>query len=109
MPDIFPANGHLEEQISRVQPKIQYAELPLLFRNDGKGKFEPVAAYCRPLVARGAAYGDYDGDGDLDVLVSNNNGPAALYRNDGGNRNHWLQLRLTGTKSNRDGIGAMCG
>jgi hypothetical protein len=57
-------------------------------------------------VARGAAYGDFDGDGDLDILVSNNNGPAALYRNDGGNRNHWLQVKLTGTKSNRNGIGA---
>jgi hypothetical protein len=58
------------------------------------------------MVARGAAYADFDGDGDLDVLISNNNGPAVLYRNDGGNRNHWLQLKLTGTKSNRDGIGA---
>ncbi len=106
LPDLFAANGHLEEEIGRVQPKIQYAELPLLFHNSGGGKFEPVPAFTRALVARGAAYGDFDGDGDLDVIVSNNNGPAVLYRNDGGNRNHWLQLRLTGTKSNRDGIGA---
>ncbi|MES1257882.1 MAG: CRTAC1 family protein, partial [Acidobacteriota bacterium] len=106
LPDLFAANGHLEEEISRVQPKIQYAELPLLFHNLGAGKFESVPAFTRPLVARGAAYGDFDGDGDLDILVSNNNGPAVLYRNDGGNRNHWLQLKLTGTKSNRSGIGA---
>ena len=59
------------------------------------------------MVARGAAYGDFDRDGDLDVLFTTNNGPAYLYRNDGGNRNHWLQLKLAGTKSNRNGIGAV--
>ena len=107
LPDLFAANGHLEEEINKVQPKIQYAELPLLFHNNGGGKFEPVAnAFTKPLVARGAAYADFDGDGDLDILVSNNNGPGVLYRNDGGNRNHWLQVKLKGTKSNRDGIGA---
>ncbi len=106
-PDIFAANGHIEEEIGRVQPKIQYAELPLLFRNMGQGRFEPANAFTRPLVARGAAYGDFDHDGDLDVLVATNNGPAYLYRNDGGNRNHWLQMRLEGTRSNRDGIGAV--
>jgi hypothetical protein len=105
--DLFAANGHIEEEIGRVQPKIQYAELPLLFHNQGHGKFEPVAAFAKPMVARGAAYADFDRDGDLDILVSQNNGPAALYRNDGGNRNHWLQLRLQGAKSNRDGIGAV--
>ncbi|MGO9229784.1 MAG: CRTAC1 family protein [Bryobacteraceae bacterium] len=105
-PDIFAANGHIEEQIGRVQPKIQYAELPLLLHNAGHGQFDQVSAFTRPLVARGSAYGDFDRDGDLDVLVATNNGPAVLYRNDGGNRNHWLQLKLVGSKSNRDGIGA---
>jgi hypothetical protein len=108
LPDIFAANGHLEEDITKVQPKIQYAQLPLLFHNAGGGKFDNVtSAFRTPLVARGAAYGDYDGDGDLDVLVSSNNAAAHLYRNDGGNARHWLQLRLVGTKSNKDGIGAV--
>jgi hypothetical protein len=107
LPDIFAANGHLEEDINKTQPKLQYAQLPLLFHNAGHGKFDSVAgAFAKPLVARGAAYGDFDGDGDLDVLISENNGPAHLYRNDGGNQNRWLQIRLVGTKSNRDGIGA---
>ena len=106
-PDILAANGHIEEQIGRVQPKIQYAELPLLLHNDGHGRFGQVNGFTQPLVARGAAYGDFDRDGDLDVLLVTNNGPAVLYRNDGGNRNHWLQLKLVGSKSNRDGIGAV--
>jgi hypothetical protein len=59
------------------------------------------------MVARGAAYADFDHDGDLDVLISTNNGPAVLLRNDGGNRNHWLSVRLAGARSNRDGIGAV--
>jgi len=111
-PDIFAANGHIEDEIGRVQPKVSYREAPLLFHDLGNGKFENVTAsmgtaFNRPIVARGAAYGDFDHDGDLDVLISTNNGPAYLYRNDGGNRNHWLSLRLIGTKSNRDGIGAV--
>jgi hypothetical protein len=111
-PDIFAANGHIEEEIGKVQPKVSYREAPLLFRNLGNHKFVNVtsqmgAAFNRPIVARGAAYADFDHDGDLDLLISTNNGPAYLFRNDGGNRNHWLSVRLTGTKSNRDGIGAV--
>jgi hypothetical protein len=114
-PDIFAANGHIEEQIGRVQPKVQYKEPPLLFRNlgvQGKGQFENVtarmgAAFNRPVVARGAAFADYDHDGDLDIVVTTNDGPAYLFRNDGGNRNHWICIRLVGRKSNRDGIGAV--
>jgi hypothetical protein len=83
-----------------------------LFRNLGNHKFENVsaqmgAAFSRPIVARGAAFADFDRDGDLDILISTNHGPAYLFRNDGGNRNHWLNVRLAGTKSNRDGIGAV--
>jgi enediyne biosynthesis protein E4 len=108
--DIFSANGHIEEEINRVQPRIQYRQPPLLFRNLGKGKFEPVASagqLLQPLVARGAAYGDIDRDGDLDVVVTANHGPARLFRNDGGNGNRWLSIRTVGAKSNRDGIGAV--
>jgi hypothetical protein len=111
-PDIFAANGHIDEEIGRVQPRIEYSEAPLLFRNVGGGRFENVSAaagadFARPVVARGAAYADYDRDGDLDILVSTNGGPARLLRNDGGNRNRWLTLRLVGTRSNRDAIGAV--
>jgi hypothetical protein len=111
-PDIFAANGHIEEEIGRVQPKVQYKEAPLLFHNLGKRRFENVTtamgpAFNRTIVARGAAYADIDHDGDLDILISTNHGPAYLFRNDGGNRNKWLSVRLVGTKSNRDGIGAV--
>jgi hypothetical protein len=111
-PDIFAANGHIDEQIGRVQPKIQYKQAPLLFHNNGKGKFEDVsktmgAEFQRPIVARGAAYGDFDHDGDLDVLITTNHGPAYLYRNDGGNRNHWAHFKLEGVQSNRSALGAV--
>jgi len=111
-PDILTANGHIEEQIGRVQPKIKYQEAPLLFRNVGGRGFENMSArvgdsFTAPMVARGAIYGDYDHDGDLDILFTTNGGPARLLRNDGGNRNHWICIRTAGTKSNRDGIGAV--
>ena len=112
LPDIFAANGHIEEEIGRVQPRIQYKEPPLLFRNAGQKRFENTstavgAAFARPIVARGAAYADYDHDGDLDVLMTSNHGPAYLFRNDGGNANNWITVRTRGVKSNRDGIGAV--
>ena len=111
-PDIFAANGHIDEEINRVQPKVQYKQPPLLFRNLGEKHFDNVTSkmgpeFNRPIVARGAAYADFDHDGDLDVIISTNNGPAYLFRNDGGNQNNWLNIRLTGTKSNRSAIGAV--
>jgi hypothetical protein len=101
--DIFAANGHIEEEINRVQSKVTFKETPHLFRNLGGGKFEEttrLTGLSIPLVARGAAYADYDKDGDLDIAISTNNGPAILYRNDGGNKNNWLQVSL------KNGIGA---
>jgi hypothetical protein len=111
-PDILTANGHIEEEIARVQPKIKYKEPPLLFHNAAGKKFDNVStkvgeAFQVPMVARGAIYGDYDHDGDLDVLFAVNSGPARLLRNEGGNKNHWLCVKTVGTKSNRDGIGAV--
>ena len=109
--DIFAANGHVADDISTVQPRVTYAEPAHLFRNTGARKFEEVtsvagAALRQPVVARGAAYADYDNDGDLDLLIMTNNGPARLLRNDGGNRNHSVRIRAVGTTSNRDAIGA---
>ncbi|MGH9632558.1 MAG: CRTAC1 family protein [Bryobacteraceae bacterium] len=111
-PDIFAANGHIDEEIGRVQPKIQFKQPPLLFRNTGKGRFEDMSnavgtAFTKPMVARGAAHADIDGDGDLDILITTNHGPAHLFRNDGGNKNNWLRLKLEGTKSNRSALGAV--
>jgi hypothetical protein len=110
--DIFAANGHIDEGITKVQPKVLYRQPPLMFRNTGGGKYEHVSpslgpAFGVPMVARGAAYADYDRDGDLDILITDNNGPARLLRNDGGNRNKWITIKAVGTKSNRSGIGAV--
>jgi len=108
-PDIYIANGHIEDAIERVQPRVRYAEPPHLFRNLGGGKFSEVTdgmgrAFAAPRVARGAAYGDINNDGALDVLVSTNGGPAALFKNTAAT-NHSLRIKLVGTKSNRDGFG----
>ena len=110
LPDIFAGNGHVADDINTVQPTITYAQPPHLFRNLGNKKFDEVstrvgAAFAKAAVARGAAYGDFDNDGDLDVVVTANNGPARLFRNDG-TANHKLRLTLTGSASNRDAIGA---
>ncbi len=110
-PDIFVADGHIEDAIERVQKRVSYAEPAHLFRNLGGGKFQETTAqmgpaFAAPRVARGAAYADIDNDGFLDILVTTNAGPAFLFHNEGGT-NHSLRLKLVGTKSNRDGIGAV--
>ena len=111
LPDIFAADGHVSDDINKVQQKVRYAEPPHLFRNLGKKKFEEVTtslgqALQQAMVGRGAAFGDFDNDGDLDLLITSNNGKARLLRNDGGNQNNVLRIKTVGTSSNRDGIGA---
>jgi hypothetical protein len=114
-PDIFIANGHIDGDIQRVQPNVKYAMPPHLFRNVGKGNFQEVTktlgtAFNTPRVGRGAAYGDINNDGRLDLLLSTNGGPTFLFENDatpGFPANKSLRIKLVGTKSNRDGIGTV--
>ncbi len=110
--DLLAVNGHIDETVRNIVQNHGYAQSPELFLNDGRGHFHDVAAqagveFASPKVARGAAYGDFDRDGDLDLLITANQGPALLYRNDISNGNRSLRLHLVGTKSNRDAIGAV--
>jgi len=113
-PDVLVANGHIDADVQRVQANVKYAMPPHLFRNVGKGKFAEVTnsvgqAFASPRVGRGAAYADFNNDGRLDLLLSTNGGPVYLFRNEAQGAappNHSLRIKLTGTKSNRDGIGA---
>jgi hypothetical protein len=110
--DFAVANGHIDETVRNIHGNVGYAQPPQLFLNGAKGIFRDVAAevggeFDQPKVGRGLAYADYDRDGDLDLLLTTNNGPAHLYRNDQLTGNRSIRFRLVGTKSNRDGIGAL--
>ena len=109
--DFIVANGHIDETVRNIRGNVGYAQPPQLFLNGGKGTFRDVAAevgtdFDQPKVGRGLAYADFDRDGDIDLLLTTNNGPAHLYRNDQQTGNRSIRFRLIGTKSNRDGIGA---
>jgi len=109
--DLAVANGHIDETVRAIRGNVGYAQPPILFLNNGKGSFRDVAAeigggFEQPKVGRGLAYADFDRDGDLDLLLTTNNGPAYLYRNDAVPGNRSIRFRLIGTKSNRDAIGA---
>jgi enediyne biosynthesis protein E4 len=109
--DFAVANGHIDETVRNIRGNVGYAQPPQLFLNSSKGSFHDVAAdvgggFDHDKVGRGLAYGDFDRDGDLDLLLTTNNGPAYLYRNDQVSGNRSIRFRLIGTKSNRDAIGA---
>ena len=109
--DIFAADGGTDESQGR-DARARVSQPPLLLRNRGTGTFENVssslgAAFTKPVMGRGAAYLDYDGDGDLDIVMTTLDGPAVLFRNDDASANHWLRVQVTGSASNRSGIGAV--
>ncbi len=110
--DIMQINGHVYPDVDKT-PDLgtHFKEQRILYRNQGNGKFKDVSAESGPGIterfsSRGAAFGDYDNDGDIDVLVLNMNDPPSLLRNDGGNRKNWIKIKLVGTTCNRTAIGA---
>ncbi len=109
--DMFCANGHPQDVIDILTDHETYAQRDQLFRNNGNGSYTDVsetagAYFAEPLVGRAAAMADYDNDGDTDIVIMNSNQRAVLLRNDDGNLKNWVGLKLVGTRSNRDGIGA---
>ena len=105
-PDLFVANGHIFENIAQTTDMVTYTQPDQLFHNNGDGTFAEASFNHRKSVSRGAIFGDYDNDGDIDLVVTQLNGRAELFRNEGGNRRNWIRIKLVGTISNRDGVGA---
>ncbi len=110
--DLIAVNGHIDDSVRAVRRDVAYEQSPQIFLNNGHGSFQDVASavgggFAAPKVGRGLAYGDFDRDGDLDLLLTTNNGPAYLYRNDLASGNKSVRFHVQGTKSNRDGIGTV--
>jgi hypothetical protein len=110
--DLLTANGHIMDDIHEYDKKLMYAQPALLFHNEGNGRFASIPSDTAPdlfipMVGRGLASADIDNDGDLDVLITQNNAAPHLLRNDCALRNHWLQVATLGTKSNRNGYGTL--
>jgi hypothetical protein len=110
-PDILQLNGAMLDNIQLYHGEVSYKEPLLMFRNLGKGQFEKASEslgpdFMRPIAGRGLATADFDNDGDIDIATNNRGDYPSLLRNDGGNANHWLEVLLIGTRSNRDGVGA---
>jgi hypothetical protein len=110
--DLVAANGHIDETVRHIRGNAGYAQAAHVFVNDGRAAFRDMArqvgpSFASPKVARGLAYGDFDRDGDIDLLVTTNQGGAFLYRNDVTSGFRFLRLRLIGTRSNRDAVGAV--
>ena len=108
--DIFIANGHVYSQLDGRKLHLTYRQPNLLYRNTGNGRFVDVSATAgtavtSPNLGRGCAVGDFDNDGDVDIVINNLDGPPTLLRNDGGNRNNWISIKCVGTRSNRSAIG----
>ena len=115
-PDILQLNGAMLDNVALYHSEVSYKEPLLMLRNlgqsGGRGHFEMTSAslgpdFVRPVAGRGLATADFDNDGDIDIAVNNRGEAPELLRNDGGNANHWLEVLLIGTKSNRDGLGAV--
>lgn len=109
--DLFVANGHVWDNVAEITPSLSYRQKGQFFHNNGNGKFKDISNnvgdfFTHPVVTRGTAIGDYDNDGDPDILVSSCNGKPFLLRNDSNTNHNWIKIKLTGTVNNRDAIGA---
>jgi hypothetical protein len=109
--DLVTVNGHIDDTVRNIRGNVGYAQLPQLFLNQGNARFRDVSSqvgkgFAQARVGRGLAFGDFDRDGDVDILMTTNNGPAVLLRNDQGSGNRSVRFRLRGTTSNRDAIGS---
>lgn len=109
--DLFIANGHLQDNVEKIMPNVKYFQTNQLYRNNGDGTFTDSSAEAGPglqaaLSSRGGVMGDLDNDGDLDIVISNSRREPTILRNELHNGNHWINIKLQGTKSNHNGIGS---